>query len=63
VEGNIKFHTARSTAFPQPVVGTAKLPGPILTVAAGEVGEYLGVTSASVHENDRALAVTDFTLT
>ena len=34
VEGNVTFHTARSTAFPQPAPGTAKSPGP-MTVPAG----------------------------
>jgi 3',5'-cyclic AMP phosphodiesterase CpdA len=62
VEGNIKFHTARSTAFPQPVAGTAMTPGPILSVNAGELGEYLGITTASVHETVGTLAVTDFAL-
>lgn len=63
VEGNMKFHTARSTAFPQPVAGTAPHEGPILTIPAGEVGEYLGITQASIHETDGILAVTDMTLT
>jgi 3',5'-cyclic AMP phosphodiesterase CpdA len=62
VEGDIKFHTARSTAFPQPVAGTAPTPGPILELAPGEIGEYLGVTSASHYETTGALAVTDYTL-
>ena len=26
VEGNITFHTARSTAYPQPAAGTARVP-------------------------------------
>ena len=29
VEGNVTFHTARSTAFPQPAPGTAASPGPM----------------------------------
>ena len=29
VEGNVTFHTARSTAFPQPAPGTAPGPGPM----------------------------------
>ena len=29
VEGNVAFHTARSTAFPQPAPGTAPSPGPM----------------------------------
>src|SRR6202041_3071364 len=33
VEGNMTFHTALSTAFPQPVPGTAPSPGPMLVPA------------------------------
>jgi hypothetical protein len=62
VEGNIAFHTARSTAFPQPVGGTAPHEGPIMTIAAGEVGEYLGITTATLHNSQERLAVTDITL-
>ena len=62
VEGNIKFHTARSTAFPQPQPGMAPNPGPILKLPAGEIGEYLGITSASLYETHGTLAVTDYTL-
>ena len=29
VEGNVTFHTARSTAFPQPAPGSAPSPGPM----------------------------------
>jgi hypothetical protein len=29
VEGSVTFHTALSTAFPQPAPGTAKTPGPM----------------------------------
>jgi hypothetical protein len=29
VEGNVAFHTAMSTAFPQPAPGTAPSPGPL----------------------------------
>ena len=36
VEGNITFHTARSTAFPQPEPGKAESPGPIKTVPAAQ---------------------------
>ena len=42
VEGNVTFHTARSTAFPQPAPGTAPAPGPKL-VPAGELRKWLGV--------------------
>ena len=35
VEGNVAFHTALSTAFPQPAPGTAPSPGPIKDVPPG----------------------------
>ena len=46
VEGNVTFHTAMSTAFPQPAPGTAPAPGPKL-VPAGELHGLLGVQPAS----------------
>jgi 3',5'-cyclic AMP phosphodiesterase CpdA len=61
VEGNITFHTARSTAYPQPVAGTATGPGP-LKVDAGQLGQMLGITSVSVMKHPRSLALTDTTL-
>jgi 3',5'-cyclic AMP phosphodiesterase CpdA len=63
VEGNITFHTARSTAFPQAVAGTAPHEGPVMSIPAGEVGKYLGITTASMRETRGTLAVTDLTLT
>jgi len=47
VEGNMTFHTARSTAFPQPAAGVGAGPAP-LKVAAGELSRALGITSVSV---------------
>jgi 3',5'-cyclic AMP phosphodiesterase CpdA len=58
VEGHIAFHTARSTAFPQPQPGQAPSPGP-LKVPAGELREYLGVRSVSLVRADAPLAVVD----
>jgi hypothetical protein len=48
VEGNISFHTAMSTAFPQPAPGTAPAPGP-MTVPADQLRTMLGITSISLH--------------
>jgi Icc protein len=42
IEGNVTFHTAMSTAFPQPAPGTAPSPGP-LKVPADQVRGLLGV--------------------
>ncbi len=61
VEGNMTFHTARSTAFPQPAPGTAPSPGP-MTVPAEQLRSMLGVTSVDVRTGDRPLAITDTTL-
>ena len=46
VEGNVTFHTARSTAYPQPPAGQGPGPGP-LTVPADQLPRMLGVTSIS----------------
>jgi 3',5'-cyclic AMP phosphodiesterase CpdA len=61
VEGNITFHTARSTAYPQPVVGEAAGPGP-LTVPAEQLRRMLGLTSATVVGRKHQLALADATL-
>jgi plastocyanin len=58
VEGNIRFHTAMSTAFPQPAPGTAPSPGP-LTVAADRLRNVLGITSVEFLRGRHALAVVD----
>jgi 3',5'-cyclic-AMP phosphodiesterase len=62
VEGNVAFHTARSTAFPQPAPGTAPSPGP-MKVPAGELRNYLGVASVTYLENKKPLAIVDTPLT
>jgi len=58
VEGNVAFHTARSTAFPQPAPGTAPSPGP-LKVPAGELRKYLGVTTVNFVQGRKPLAIVD----
>jgi len=60
VEGNILFHTARSTAYPQPSAGSGPGPGPLL-VPPAELPGMLGVTVA-VADKKRRLALTDSTL-
>jgi 3',5'-cyclic-AMP phosphodiesterase len=59
VEGNITFHTARSTAFPQPEPGKAESPGPMKNVAAERLRSMLGITSVNYAERTGALAVVD----
>jgi 3',5'-cyclic AMP phosphodiesterase CpdA len=61
VEGHITFHTARSTAYPQPAAGVGSGPGP-LKVSAEELPTMLGVSSASVTRHPRSLALTDTTI-
>ena len=62
VEGNVTFHTARSTAFPQPAPGTAPAPGPIKDVPADKLRSVLGLTDISYVTNGSPLALTDSTL-
>jgi len=61
VEGNMTFHTARSTCFPQPAPGTAPAPGP-MTVPADQLRSMLGIASVEVRMGDKPLAITDTTL-
>jgi len=61
VEGNVTFHTARSTAFPQPAPGTAPSPGPKV-VPAGELRGVLGITNVTYRQGSKPLAITDSTL-
>ena len=61
VEGNVTFHTAMSTAFPQPKPGTADSPGP-LTVPPGQLKSVLGITDVSYVRGQHPLAVVDSTL-
>jgi 3',5'-cyclic-AMP phosphodiesterase len=62
VEGNVTFHTARSTAFPQPAPGQAAGPGPLKGIPAAKLRGTLGLTSVSYVEGQRPLAVIDTTL-
>jgi predicted MPP superfamily phosphohydrolase len=62
VEGNIAFHTARSTAFPQPAPGTAPSPGP-LKVPPGQLRGMLGITDATIVPGHDGIALIDSTLT
>jgi 3',5'-cyclic AMP phosphodiesterase CpdA len=61
VEGNVTFHTGRSTAYPQPVAGVGAGPGP-LKVGAEQLPGMLGVTSVSVAGKGRSFALNDSTL-
>jgi 3',5'-cyclic-AMP phosphodiesterase len=58
VEGNVTFHTAMSTAFPQPAPGKAPSPGPV-KVPADQLRSVLGITEVNHVQGHHALAVVD----
>ncbi len=62
IEGTISFHTAMSTAFPQPQPGTAPSPGPIKDVPADKLRSLLGLTKVNYIRGKKALAIIDSTL-
>jgi 3',5'-cyclic AMP phosphodiesterase CpdA len=61
VEGNVTFHTAMSTAFPQPQPGTAPSPGP-MKVPTDKLRGLLGLTNVNFVRGKHTLAVVDSTL-
>ena len=61
VEGNLTFHTAMSTAFPQPAPGAAPSPGP-MKVPAEKLRDVLGITHANFVAQKHDLAVVDSSL-
>ncbi len=61
VEGNVFYHTAMSTAFPQPKPGQAPSPGP-MRVPADQLGEVLGITHVNYLAGNHTLAVVDSSL-
>jgi 3',5'-cyclic AMP phosphodiesterase CpdA len=58
VEGKVTFHTARSTAFPQPAPGTAPAPLPMV-VPADKLRSVLGIRTVVYTQGKELLAVTD----
>jgi 3',5'-cyclic AMP phosphodiesterase CpdA len=61
VEGNVAFHTAMSTAFPQPRPGSAPAPGP-MKVPAGDLRGVLGIRDVTYVPQTHSLAVVNQTL-
>ena len=61
VEGNVTFHTAASTAFPQPQPGKADSPGP-MKVPADQLKRVLGITDVTYVRRRHSLAVVDSSL-
>jgi 3',5'-cyclic AMP phosphodiesterase CpdA len=58
VEGNITFHTARSTAFPQPAPGQGPSPGP-MKVPDEQLRTMLGIANVTFKQNEQRLAIID----
>ena len=61
VEGNVTFHTAMSTAFPQPAPGAAPNPGP-MKVPADKLRDVLGITDVNFVARNHHLATVDASL-
>ncbi len=61
VEGNVTFHTARSTAFPQPAPGQAPSPGP-MKVPDDQLRGMLGIANVTFKQNEQRLAIIDLPL-
>ena len=60
-EGHVTFHTAMSTAFPQPAPGTAPSPGP-MKVSDDRLRKILGLSRMSFHDVNHPIAITDLPL-
>jgi 3',5'-cyclic AMP phosphodiesterase CpdA len=58
VEGNVTFHTARSTAFPQPAPGQGPSPGP-MKVPDDQLRKMLGIANVTFQQNEQRLAIVD----
>uniref|UniRef100_Q02A36 Metallophosphoesterase n=1 Tax=Solibacter usitatus (strain Ellin6076) TaxID=234267 RepID=Q02A36_SOLUE len=61
VEANVTFHTAMSTAFPQPAPGSAPSPGP-MKVPAEQLRKVLGLADVHFVRKPQSLAIVDATL-
>ena len=53
VEGNVTFHTACSTAFPQPAPGKAAVPGPGQEHAGGQAQERAGADESELCRDEK----------
>jgi Icc protein len=61
VEGNVAFHAAISTFFPQPAPGTVPSPGP-MKVPAEQLRSVLGIREVHFQSGKLPLAIGDSTL-
>jgi hypothetical protein len=57
----VVFHTARSTAYPQPAPGVGPGPGP-LAVGSEALARMLGLTSVTIAHANQPAALTDAVL-
>jgi len=57
----VAFHTAMSTAFPQPAPGSAPSPGP-MKVPADKLRDVLGIRTVDFIAQKHELAIVDATL-
>ncbi len=62
VEGNVTFHSAFATSFPQPAPGSAPHPGPIMSMKADQVTSHLGIRTVKLRAGQTRLATIDTTL-
>ena len=58
IEGKVSFHTAMSTAFPQPAPGSAPSAGP-MKVPADQLQRVLGITDVNYLVSGSSLAIID----
>ncbi len=61
VEGHVRFHAARSTAYPQPAPGVGPGPGP-LALPPAQLRSAIGLSSLSLDHVNAPIAITDMTL-
>ena len=61
VEGNVTFHSGRSTAYPQPAPGDGPGPGP-LVLPPERLRSAIGVSSIALHRGTGPIAITDTAL-
>ena len=61
VEGHVAFHSARSTAYPQPAPGVGAGPGP-LVLPSEQLRSAIGMSTLTLHQTDTPIAITDTVL-
>lgn len=61
VDGHVSFHSARSTAYPQPAPGVGAGPGP-LVLPPEQLRSAIGMSTLSLNQTDTPIAITDAVL-